>query len=87
MAAIIGCESGFVSDIQSNHRYTAENVPVGYQVGDREQSWGLVQIHIPVHDVTIEQAIDPEFAIDFMAKNMSEGRTSWWTCAKQLALL
>jgi hypothetical protein len=87
MTAIIGCESAGSTTVQSHHRYTTTNAPAGYKAGDREQSYGLVQIHVPVHNVTIEQATDAEFAIDFMAKNMAAGRTSWWTCAEQLALL
>jgi hypothetical protein len=80
MKAIVGCESGYVSDVQSNHVYTATNAPRGYTQGDREESYGLVQIHVPVHPVTIEQAVLPAFAIDFLAKNVAAGRASMWTC-------
>ena len=41
--------------IQSNHVYTAKNVPPGYKVGDREQSFCVFQIHEPAHRETIER--------------------------------
>lgn len=57
----IMCESGASTTIQSY--YVRKD-------GTREQSYGLAQIHLPDHpNVTYEQAIDPEFAIEFMAKN------------------
>lgn len=86
MLAVIGCESQYQIDIQSHHTYHEGNVPKGYSVGDREQSFGLVQIHLPVHpNITKEQAIDPEFAVDFLAKNLSAGRGGMWSCYKTLA--
>lgn len=82
MSAIIACESGWNPNIQSNHRYSASNVPKGYKVGDREQSFGLVQIHAPAHPhITREQALDPEFAIEFLARNLKAGKHRMWTCA------
>jgi len=80
MSQIISCESQGDPTIQSHHRYTASNVPKGYKVGDREESYGLVQIHVPVHPVTKEQAKDPRFAVDFLAKNIAAGRASMWSC-------
>ncbi len=48
----------------------------------REDSWGLAQIHLPAHpEVSKEQATDPEFAIDFLVKNVSEGKAYMWTCS------
>lgn len=88
MSAIINCESQGSTTVQSNHRYTVRNVPKGYQVGDREQSFGLVQIHLPAHPhITREQAVNPEFAIEFLAKNLKAGDGWMWTCAKTLALI
>lgn len=87
MDAIVACESEYVVDIQSKHRYTPHNVPRGYRVGDREQSYGLSQIHLPAHThVTKEQATNPVYAADFLARNLAVGRASMWTCSKQLAL-
>lgn len=87
MGNIINCESQWDIKIQSRHRYTASNVPRGYKVGDREQSFGLVQLHLPAHpNITKEQALNPEFAIDFLAKNLAQGRASMWTCSKHVAM-
>lgn len=81
MDSIVACESGYVYDVQSHHKYTATNVPKGYKVGDREQSYGLVQIHLPVHpNISHSQAIDPEFAIDFLGKNLAQGKANIWSC-------
>ena len=82
MNAIVGCETGYTYDpsIQSKHVYTATNAPRGYKAGDREQSYGLAQIHVPVHPVTIKEATDPEFAIDFLARKVSQGQAYIWTC-------
>lgn len=87
MNAIVNCESQYNVAIQSKHVYTPTNVPRGYKVGDREQSYGLVQIHLPAHThVTKEQATNPIYAADFLARNLAVGRASMWTCSKQLAL-
>jgi len=86
MTSIIGCESSYKVNVQSNHRYSATNAPRGYREGDREQSFGLVQIHVPVHPVTKEQAVQPTFAVDFLAKNVAAGKASMWTCYTNLAL-
>jgi hypothetical protein len=86
MLAVIDCESRFEPEIQSHHTYTERNVPRGYKVGDREQSYGLAQIHLPAHPaVTKEQALDPEFAIDFMAKNM-KSNPNMWSCYRIVAM-
>lgn len=66
---IIRCESGFRPNA----------------VGDGGYSFGLVQIHLPSHPVvTQEQALDPEFAITFLTKNLSGGRGDMWTCYRLL---
>jgi hypothetical protein len=76
MIDVIRCESGFIEDVQSR---------LYYKTGGREQSYGLVQIHLPHHPtVTYEQAIDPEFAIDFLARHLSEGKGYLWTCHRNL---
>jgi hypothetical protein len=72
MKRVIKCESQGSTTIQSRHRRPD---------GSRERSFGLVQIYLPAHpDVTYEQAVNPKFAIDFMAKNFKEGRQRMWSC-------
>ena len=81
MSSIVGCESGYQSDVQSKYLYTEKNVPRGYKVGDREQSFGLVQIHLPAHPtVTKEQAKNPYFAVEWLAQGIAEGKASMWSC-------
>lgn len=81
MRAVIKCESSDKngvpsSTIQSNHRHAD---------GTREDSWGFAQIHLPSHpEITRKQAIDGEFAIAFMAREMSEGNAWKWTCWRNL---
>lgn len=73
MANVIQCESNGSTTIQS----LARN-----KNGERENSWGLVQIHLTAHThITKEQAIDPEFAIEFLAKNITKN-PYMWTCYK-----
>lgn len=53
--------------------------------GVREESYGLSQIHLPSWpDVTYEQATDPAFSAEFMAKRFSEGLAHRWTCYRQI---
>ena|SRR3990167_1506164 len=50
-------------------------------VGDKGKSFGLVQIHLPSHPyVSKEQAFDPDFSLDFLAKNIAKGKGKMWTC-------
>ena len=76
------CESrGGISDIQSEHLYSFSNPAKGIYIGEREMSHGASQIHLPDHPhVTLEQANDPYFAAEFMAKAFAEGHAYWWTC-------
>lgn len=54
-------------------------------VGDGGYSFGLVQIHSPSWpDITQEQAVDPEFAINFLAKKLSEDKGHLWTCYRMI---
>ena len=73
MDAVINCESGWDTKIQSQHKYKGTDI--------QEKSFGLVQIHLPAHKtVTKKQAQDPDFAMEFMAKAFSQGNQDWWTC-------
>lgn len=67
MTRIIKCESSF--------RPSATNITKW------ESSYGLVQINLKAHkNITIEQATDPDFAINFLAENLSQGRSYMWSC-------
>lgn len=71
-------------DPQSRIRYNDGQIarhPDWGNIGDREDSWGPAQIHLPDHPhITREQASDPHFALDFMAKAHSEGQGGKWSC-------
>ena len=87
MNQIISCESNYNVRLQPNHHYKKDRPHEGVFAGEREKSFGLVQIHLPAHpEVTYEQAVDPEFAIEFLAKGIKNGEIGKWTCAKLLAL-
>lgn len=68
MMRTVQCESGF-KNIQSN---IIKN-------GIREPSFGLAQIHLPSNPtITKEMALDPNFALEFMAKEFSNGNSWKW---------
>lgn len=70
MTSVIDCESDF--------RPNAHN-------GVGENSWGLVQINLNAHpQISVQQATNPDFAIKFLAENLSKGRGSMWSCFKKL---
>ena len=72
---LIRCESDFVPNVRSK----------GYlKSGKRENSWGLGQANLDVHDLTIEQATDPEFNIDWTIKHIKDGKAPqmWVRCHK-----
>lgn len=80
----IDCETAhtFNPQIQSNVIYNFSSTKRGISKGDRERSYGLVQIHLPDHPkVTMKQATDVDFSIEFMAKNLSKGNEIW-SCIK-----
>lgn len=69
MEFIIRCESGYNS--------TA--------VGDHGKSYGLAQIYLPAHpSISPDQATDPVFAVEFLARNLSQGHGTMWTCWKMM---
>lgn len=57
-------------------------------VGDGGKSFGIAQIHSPSHPtITREQALDPYWAMEWTAKEFSEGRKWQWTCARNLGFV
>lgn len=72
-----------VSEVTMNIAIKCESNYNPNAVGDNGNSFGLSQIYLPAHPtVTKEQALDVEFALDFMAKNLKEGRHRMWTCLR-----
>ena len=64
MHKVIKCESGYNPNA----------------LGDGGKSRGLVQIHSVYHEVSDEDAYDPQYAIEFLAKALSEGKGNLWSC-------
>lgn len=63
---VIRCESNF-------NPKAINNSPIEYSVG-------LVQINLKAHtSITVEQAMDPDFAIRFMAERIDKS-PHMWTC-------
>lgn len=53
--------------------------------GEREDSWGLAQIHLPSHPtVSKAMAQNPYFAIDFTVRHVVAGDSHMWTCARSI---
>jgi len=51
-----------------------------YDIGDDGNAYGLVQINRIYHpNITKEQAQDPHFALDFLAKSIKNGQGRKWT--------
>ncbi len=68
---------------RSKSRYTFNDPKRGIIKGEQEQSYGLAMIHLPDHpDITLSEAEDPDFSIEFMAKNFAKGNQHLWTCWK-----
>lgn len=66
---------------QSFVRYKKDHPEWGVKAGDRERSFGLAQIHLPSHPtITYEQATNADFAIKFLASEISRGRGWQWSC-------
>lgn len=82
MIAIIDCENrSWNTTQQSGHHYKKDRPKQGLVTGQREQSFGLVQIHLPDHpSISYEQATDPNFSIEFLARELSFDRGRQWSC-------
>lgn len=90
MDSILTCENDTRNpNRQSEVRYNQkqiDNNPSWGNVGDFEKSFGLAMIHIPACNkyrgkcITETQAKDPEFAISYMASEISKGNSWKWTC-------
>lgn len=65
---IIACESSYNPDAVNENKW--------------EYSVGLSQINLKVHDISEEDARDPHFAVDYLARELAAGRGRAWTCAR-----
>ena len=65
--ALIQCESQY--DVKAKN------------VSKRESSHGIVQINLRAHNITLEQAENPDFALSFLIKNWYNRHNLWVTCS------
>lgn len=77
--ALILCEDRTMNPSkQSDLHYQFSDPRRGIVEGERERSYGLVQIHLPDHpEVSYVQAIDPDFSLNWAAQKISTGWTLW----------
>ena len=53
--------------------------------GDQGRSFGLVQIFLPANQgITKEQALDPNFALNFITDEFLQGHQKRWSCFRIL---
>lgn len=52
------------------------------RTGGYMRSRGIAQISDCFHDVSDSEAFDVDFSLDFIAKNVAEGRAAWWSTAR-----
>lgn len=68
----------FDFDLQSQLKYKKGN-RWKKPAGSREQSFGIAQIHLPDNpDVSYQEATNPQFAVEFMAKKFAQGKQRMW---------
>lgn len=79
---LIRCENrDLVFNQQSLLHYSRDHKEWGVSAGDQEQSYGLAQIHLPSHpEISYNEAIDPVYAVEFIASQLAKGRGSQWSC-------
>lgn len=75
MLETVRCESVGFRNVQSGHILD----------GVREDSWGIAQINLYWNpEVTKEEALNPYFSMDFMARKFSQGKYHRWTCWRNI---
>lgn len=87
MYKVITCENNTLNpDRQSELKYPYDVREWSVRKGEQEKSYGLAMIHLPSHpNISLQQATDPDFALDFMGKEFSSGRASQWACYRKVS--
>lgn len=82
MLTILNCENpAHDTLLQSRLHYTRDHPEWGVKKGDRELSFGVSQIHLPTApDVSLEEATNMDFSIKYLAREISLGHASRWSC-------
>ena len=79
---IIWCESGFWNK-QSQLPYSFSSPKRGIHKGEQEKSYGILMWHVPDHDLTVEQALNPYFSIDRAIEYIGKGIFIWYGYSKE----
>jgi len=67
--------------LQSSLFYNFSDENLGIIEGERERSFGLVQINLDYNPtITLEQATNPDFSVNLLAEWISQGNASRWGC-------
>ena len=77
-----------VDEVQMHKMIHCESThnPKAVNINKWEESYGLVQINLKAHtNVSKEQALDPDFSVRFLARNLSEGKGRMWSCYKEVS--
>ncbi len=84
MLQVISCENDTWNiRRQSELHYNFSSPKRGIIYGEQEKSFGLVMIHLPDHpEITYDQAINPDFAIQYLARKLHDGKGKMWSCYK-----
>lgn len=77
MHHIIKAESNYQLEALGDKSYVCK------RTGQVSPSYGLVQVNRCWHEYPIEQLQDPEFAISFLAENLSKGQCKLWSTCPQ----
>ncbi len=52
--------------------------------GEQEKSYGIAQIHLPSHNITLEQAYNIEFSVNFIVDKYIDNQIYLWTTYKKI---
>ena len=69
--SIVNCESSYVPQ---------QSKCINPSTGQRENSWGVWQIHLDSHDVTKEQAMDPMWSTEWALEEIKSNGPGIWSC-------
>jgi len=79
MRSLIECEVG----VMFNPKTRSQGI---LKSGKQERSYGLAQINLDAHDVTIAQATDPDFALDWLGSHWEKRHSMYVNCMKKLKI-
>lgn len=70
---LVGCETGYTWSPTIRSQGKLKN-------GQQENSRGLAQINLDAHNISLEEATNPDYALDFIGKHWNERHALWVNC-------